>query len=154
MLPTITGRAWVTGTAQYLLDPDDPFPPGGKRMPTPHPYYYHKTKTPENKVSIKVTQSANPRHQGAGLGRDQSARSRPRPDPAAADVKERPLQRAFATVGFAVRTVPHAAAMTDQPTALPFYDPDAIRSALTPADAAAAVRAALAAGLDPAAGQP
>src|SRR5918999_2928354 len=24
VIPTITGRAWVTGTAQYLLDPDDP----------------------------------------------------------------------------------------------------------------------------------
>ena len=44
--------------------------------------------------------------------------------------------------------------MTDQTTALPFYDRDAIRSALLPADAVAAVRAALAAGLDPAAGQP
>ena len=28
VIPTITGRAWVTGTAQYLLDPDDPFPGG------------------------------------------------------------------------------------------------------------------------------
>lgn len=28
VLPTITGRAWVTGTAQYLLDPSDPFPAG------------------------------------------------------------------------------------------------------------------------------
>ena len=26
VVPTITGRAWITGTAQYLLDPDDPFP--------------------------------------------------------------------------------------------------------------------------------
>jgi proline racemase len=26
--PTITGRAWITGTAQYMLDPDDPFPAG------------------------------------------------------------------------------------------------------------------------------
>ncbi|NUT44770.1 MAG: proline racemase family protein, partial [Thermoactinospora sp.] len=26
VLPTITGRAWVTGTAQYFLDPRDPFP--------------------------------------------------------------------------------------------------------------------------------
>ncbi|MGC0367511.1 proline racemase [Rhodococcus sp. 27YEA15] len=26
--PTITGRAWITGTAQYLLDPEDPFPTG------------------------------------------------------------------------------------------------------------------------------
>lgn len=26
--PTITGRAWVTGTAQYMLDPTDPFPAG------------------------------------------------------------------------------------------------------------------------------
>ncbi|HZN17815.1 MAG TPA: proline racemase family protein [Micromonosporaceae bacterium] len=25
---TVTGRAWVTGTAQYLLDPEDPFPAG------------------------------------------------------------------------------------------------------------------------------
>jgi proline racemase len=28
VLPVITGRAWITGTAQYLLDPDDPFPAG------------------------------------------------------------------------------------------------------------------------------
>ncbi|MEU6225179.1 proline racemase family protein [Streptomyces sp. NPDC047042] len=28
VVPTITGRAWITGTAQYLLDPDDPFPSG------------------------------------------------------------------------------------------------------------------------------
>lgn len=28
VLPTITGRAWITGTAQYLLDPTDPFPEG------------------------------------------------------------------------------------------------------------------------------
>ncbi|WP_158853097.1 proline racemase family protein [Saccharothrix deserti] len=28
VVPTITGRAWVTGTANYLLDPTDPFPAG------------------------------------------------------------------------------------------------------------------------------
>ncbi|MEZ0577490.1 proline racemase family protein [Nocardioides sp. MH1] len=28
VLPLITGRAWITGTAQYLLDPTDPFPAG------------------------------------------------------------------------------------------------------------------------------
>ncbi|WIX77775.1 proline racemase family protein [Amycolatopsis carbonis] len=28
VVPTITGRAWLTGTAQYFLDPDDPFPTG------------------------------------------------------------------------------------------------------------------------------
>jgi proline racemase len=28
VIPTIAGRAWVTGTAQYCLDPDDPFPAG------------------------------------------------------------------------------------------------------------------------------
>ncbi|ALL79465.1 proline racemase (plasmid) [Pseudonocardia sp. EC080610-09] len=28
VLPTFTGRAWVTGTAQYMLDPSDPFPAG------------------------------------------------------------------------------------------------------------------------------
>jgi proline racemase len=28
VVPTITGRAWITGTAQYMLDPDDPFPAG------------------------------------------------------------------------------------------------------------------------------
>lgn len=28
VIPTITGRAWVTGTAQYMLDPDDPFQAG------------------------------------------------------------------------------------------------------------------------------
>jgi proline racemase len=28
VLPTVTGRAWVTGMAQYLLDPTDPFSAG------------------------------------------------------------------------------------------------------------------------------
>ncbi|MFI0904656.1 proline racemase family protein [Streptomyces sioyaensis] len=28
VVPTVTGRAWVTGTAQYFLDPADPFPAG------------------------------------------------------------------------------------------------------------------------------
>ncbi|MDT0268957.1 proline racemase family protein [Streptomyces sp. DSM 44915] len=28
VVPTIRGRAWITATAQYLLDPDDPFPRG------------------------------------------------------------------------------------------------------------------------------
>lgn len=26
--PTVTGRAWITGTAQYMLDPTDPYPEG------------------------------------------------------------------------------------------------------------------------------
>jgi proline racemase len=28
IIPTITGRAWITGIGQYLLDPADPFPTG------------------------------------------------------------------------------------------------------------------------------
>ncbi|WP_433323510.1 proline racemase family protein [Spirillospora sp. CA-294931] len=28
VLPEFSGRAWITGTANYLLDPDDPFPNG------------------------------------------------------------------------------------------------------------------------------
>jgi proline racemase len=28
VVPTITGRAWLTGTAQHWLAPDDPFPAG------------------------------------------------------------------------------------------------------------------------------
>ncbi|GGM51348.1 proline racemase [Longimycelium tulufanense] len=28
VVPTISGRAWITGMAQYLLDPSDPFPKG------------------------------------------------------------------------------------------------------------------------------
>jgi proline racemase len=28
VVPVITGRAWITGTAQYFLDPADPFPAG------------------------------------------------------------------------------------------------------------------------------
>ncbi|MBO3732124.1 proline racemase family protein [Glycomyces niveus] len=28
VIPSVTGRAWITGTAQYALDPDDPFPSG------------------------------------------------------------------------------------------------------------------------------
>lgn len=30
IVPEITGRAWITGTAEYVLDPDDPFPNGFK----------------------------------------------------------------------------------------------------------------------------
>lgn len=28
VVPSITGRAWITSTSQFLLDPDDPFPDG------------------------------------------------------------------------------------------------------------------------------
>jgi proline racemase len=28
VVPTVTGRAWITATAQFHLDPDDPFPAG------------------------------------------------------------------------------------------------------------------------------
>ena len=28
IVPTITGRAWITGTSQHILAPDDPFPEG------------------------------------------------------------------------------------------------------------------------------
>ncbi len=28
VVPTITGRAWITGIANYVVDPDDPFPEG------------------------------------------------------------------------------------------------------------------------------
>jgi len=28
VVPTISGRAWIPGTAQYFLDPADPFPAG------------------------------------------------------------------------------------------------------------------------------
>jgi proline racemase len=28
VVPTITGRAWITGTAQFMLDDADPFPEG------------------------------------------------------------------------------------------------------------------------------
>ena len=28
IFPTISGRAWITGTHQYLLDPADPWPEG------------------------------------------------------------------------------------------------------------------------------
>ena len=28
VVPMLTGRAWITGLAQYVLDPDDPFPEG------------------------------------------------------------------------------------------------------------------------------
>jgi len=28
VIPTVTGRAWITGLSQYLLDPTDPFPTG------------------------------------------------------------------------------------------------------------------------------
>ena len=31
ILPSISGRAWITGSHQYLLDPDDPWP-GGYRL--------------------------------------------------------------------------------------------------------------------------
>ncbi|MBV8219959.1 MAG: proline racemase family protein, partial [Solirubrobacterales bacterium] len=28
VVPEVTGRAWITGMSQYLLDPTDPFPAG------------------------------------------------------------------------------------------------------------------------------
>ncbi len=28
VVPSVRGRAWVTGLASYMLDPDDPFPAG------------------------------------------------------------------------------------------------------------------------------
>ncbi len=28
VVPTLSGRAWITGIAQYVVDPDDPFPDG------------------------------------------------------------------------------------------------------------------------------
>jgi proline racemase len=28
VVPTISGRAWITGLSQHFLDPDDPFPSG------------------------------------------------------------------------------------------------------------------------------
>lgn len=28
VVPTITGRAWITGTSQFHHDPSDPFPDG------------------------------------------------------------------------------------------------------------------------------
>jgi proline racemase len=28
VVPTVRGRAWITGMGQYLLDPTDPFPAG------------------------------------------------------------------------------------------------------------------------------
>jgi proline racemase len=28
VVPTIRGTAWITGTAQYVVDDDDPFPDG------------------------------------------------------------------------------------------------------------------------------
>jgi proline racemase len=28
VVPTISGRAWITGFANYVLDPSDPFPEG------------------------------------------------------------------------------------------------------------------------------
>jgi proline racemase len=28
VVPTITGTAWITGFASYVLDPEDPFPAG------------------------------------------------------------------------------------------------------------------------------
>jgi proline racemase len=28
VVPEVSGRAWITGMGQYLLDPSDPFPSG------------------------------------------------------------------------------------------------------------------------------
>jgi proline racemase len=28
IIPSISGRAWITGTMQHMLDPDDPWPRG------------------------------------------------------------------------------------------------------------------------------
>ena len=31
IIPSVSGRAWITGTHQHMLDPDDPWP-GGYRL--------------------------------------------------------------------------------------------------------------------------
>ena len=28
VVPTLTGRAWITGFASYVVDPEDPYPDG------------------------------------------------------------------------------------------------------------------------------
>ena len=28
VVPTLSGQAWITGFAQYVVDPEDPFPDG------------------------------------------------------------------------------------------------------------------------------
>jgi proline racemase len=38
IVPEITGRAWITGTHQHMLDPDDPWP-GGYRLSDTWPTY-------------------------------------------------------------------------------------------------------------------
>jgi proline racemase len=38
IIPEITGRAWITGTHQYMLDPQDPWP-GGYRLTDTWPSY-------------------------------------------------------------------------------------------------------------------
>jgi trans-L-3-hydroxyproline dehydratase len=38
IVPQITGRAWISGTSQLMLDPDDPYPNGYKVSDTwPNP---------------------------------------------------------------------------------------------------------------------
>jgi proline racemase len=34
VVPEISGRAWITGTHQHMLDPDDPWPNGYKLTDT------------------------------------------------------------------------------------------------------------------------
>lgn len=34
IIPSITGRAWISGTSQLMLDPSDPFPGGYKLSDT------------------------------------------------------------------------------------------------------------------------
>ena len=34
IIPTIAGRAWITGTHQHMLDPDDPWPAGHRLSDT------------------------------------------------------------------------------------------------------------------------
>jgi proline racemase len=37
VVPTIRGRAWITGLGQYLLDPTDPYPRASCSAPSPRP---------------------------------------------------------------------------------------------------------------------
>src|SRR4029077_12748965 len=37
IVPIISGRAWITGVNQYMLDPDDPWPSGYRLPPPPAP---------------------------------------------------------------------------------------------------------------------
>ena len=80
IVPAISGRAWITGIHQFVLDPDDPFP---DRLPAPR-HLGRRALRLRVLSRADVERGARPRRAGRGAGgRVRRPQRRPRVDAAA-----------------------------------------------------------------------